>query len=167
LKQVARFAGRAYTVDVPVKPKPDVAALQSQLEEWNRKQQAADARGDSLEARNCGAMAERVQRWLQQVADLPEGGRYPLGYTVHRMGDAAWVTCGGEPDNLLQVELRRRFPQLAVLVSPLSSDMPINYLLPAGRYGIGLYQEEPSILGAGCLEALIEAASERIQELFD
>mgnify|MGYP001182289099 CR=1 FL=1 len=38
------------------------------------------------------------------------------------------------------------------------------YLLPRELYGKGLYQEEPSILAAGCLERLIEAISERIQE---
>ena len=37
------------------------------------------------------------------------------------------------------------------------------YLLP-GTLRQGLYQEEPSILAAGCLERLIEAIAERIQE---
>ena len=36
------------------------------------------------------------------------------------------------------------------------------YLLTAERYGAGLYQEEPSILAPGCLEALTGAIAGRI-----
>jgi hypothetical protein len=78
------------------------------------------------------------------------------------MGDACWITCGGEPYHVLQVELRRRFPALALVFSPLAGDMPIAYLLPADRYGKGLYQEEPSCLAPGCLEALAEAIAARV-----
>jgi hypothetical protein len=42
----------------------------------------------------------------------------------------------------------------------------VAYLLPQDRYGLGLYQEESSILAPGCLEALIEAMAKRIKQLF-
>jgi hypothetical protein len=42
-----------------------------------------------------------------------------------------------------------------MIISPVSGDLQIAYLLPKDRYGVGLYQEEPSILGPGCLEGLI------------
>ena len=51
------------------------------------------------------------------------------------------------------------------IFSPLAGDFQVAYLLPADRYGKGLYQEEPSILASGCLEILIEAVAERIQAL--
>jgi hypothetical protein len=52
-----------------------------------------------------------------------------------------------------------------IVLSPLAGDMPIAYLLPADRYGRGLYQEEPSSLAPGCLELLTEAIAARIIEL--
>jgi hypothetical protein len=63
---------------------------------------------------------------------------------------------------VLQRELRHRFPSLTVLVSPLDGDLQVAYLLPRDRYGLGLYQEEPSSLAPGCLEVLIEAIATRI-----
>ena len=79
-----------------------------------------------------------------------------MPYSVLRMGDAVWVTCGGEPDSLLQDELSRRHPEYQVLVSSIATEMWLAYLLPRERYGMGLYQEEPSILAPGTLETLID-----------
>jgi hypothetical protein len=81
------------------------------------------------------------------------------------LGDAFWITTGGEPYSVLQSELRRRFPAYPLLVTPLAGDFQVAYLLPSDRYGKGLYQEEPSILAPGCLEILLEAIAERIQAL--
>lgn len=159
------FAGGAFAVDLPLKPKPNPAELQQQMEEWLARQQAADERGDALEARNCGAHAERARRWLARLTDLPEGTTYAYHYSVHRMGDAVWITCGGEPYSALQVELRRRFPHLALLISPLAGDLQVAYLLEKDRYGRGIYQEDPSILAPGCLETLTDSIAARVTEL--
>lgn len=165
-EQVSRFAGGTYSVDLPLKPRPDPAALRAELEDWLARQREADARGDTLAARDYGARAERARRWLGRLTDLPAGTTtYPLRFSVLRMGDAVWIACGGEPYSLAQVELRRRFPHLAVMVSPLGGDLQIAYLLPADRYGKGLYQEEPSILAPGCLERLIDAMAARVAAL--
>ena len=86
----------------------------------------------------------------------------PFPYSVYELGDAVWVTSGGEPYNLAQVELRRRFPQRPILFSPLDGGQSAAYLLPTNRYGKGLYQEEPSSLAPGCLEMLIDAMTTRI-----
>jgi hypothetical protein len=101
---------------------------------------------------------------LEQFAEFPSGPTCSLTFTVHRMGDAVWVTCGGEPYSALQVELRRRFPDRLLVVSPISGDIQVGYLLTAECYGLGLYEEEPSILARGCLEILIEAIADRIAE---
>jgi hypothetical protein len=63
------------------------------------------------------------------------------------------------------VELRRRFPDLTLLVSSLAGDTQVAYLLPREDYGKGLYQEEPSSLAAGCLEVLADAITHRIEEV--
>lgn len=47
-------------------------------------------------------------------------------------------------------------------MSPLAGMLHIAYLLPRDRYGRSLYQEEPSILAPGCLEALADATPAQV-----
>mgnify|MGYP005849780301 CR=1 FL=1 len=165
LAQASRFFGGAHTVELPLKQRPDPVALQAEFDDWVAKQREADARGEAIAARDYGARAERARRWLAVLKDLPEGKTYTAHFTVHRLGDAFWVTSGGEPYSLVQRELRARFPQFASVVSPLSGDFQVAYMLPRELYGQGLYQEEPSILGPGCLETLIEAMAAQVAAL--
>jgi hypothetical protein len=159
------FAGGVHTVDIPLKQRPDTTQLQQELESWLGEMAAAGGRGDANAAANASAHAERARRWIARVQDLPPGDTFPFSYSVFRMGDALWVTTGGEPYSALQQELRRRFPDHALLVSPLTGDLQVAYLLPQDRYGKGLYQEEPSILAPGCLELVVGAISARIEKL--
>jgi len=162
-----RTGGGSHVVDLPLKPIPSRDALERDLAGWEAKQREADARGNPTAARDFGARAERARRWLGRLATLPTGPTYPLRFSTLRLGDALWVTVGGEPYNLLQTEVRRRFPDRPVIVSPLAGGLAAAYLLPRDRYGKGLYQEEPSSLGPGCLEQLIEAVSDRLGALRD
>jgi hypothetical protein len=165
LAESAIWRGGSFSVDLPQKPLPDAVVLEAEIEEWSTKQAAADGRGDPIAARNFGALAERARRWRLRVDYLPNRPTYPYHFSVYRLGDAFWITCGGEPYNLLQTELRRRFAPAPVFITPLSGDFQVAYLLPVDRYGQGLYQEEPSILAAGCLEMLIEAVAARMAAL--
>lgn len=118
-----------------------------------------------MEAREARAMAERLCRWLGRWHDIPVEGVVPLHCTVYRLGDAIWLTRGGEPDSTLQTELRRRFPNRTILcLSPLGiCTWPT--CCRGIAYGLGLYQEEPSIPAPGCLEVLIDAIAERVAGL--
>ncbi|MEZ4641078.1 MAG: hypothetical protein R2873_35790 [Caldilineaceae bacterium] len=165
--ETERFGGGGMTVDLPLKPKPDADKLQAELSSWEEKVQAAEDAGDVVAARTARARAERARRWLMRLRQLPETPDIPFPFSVYQLGDALWVTCAGEPSNQVQTELRRRFPDTPILVSPLAGDMQVAYLLPRDRYGLGLYQEEPSILAPGCLELLIEAIGETIEEIHD
>lgn len=167
LQSATQIAGGKFTVDLPVRERPDRAELERDLAEWNAKSDAANAQGDIVAARDARAYAERARRWIARLDDLPEGENFGVQFSVHRLGDAFWVTCGGEPYNILQVELRQHFPDFPIFVSPVAGDLQVAYLLPADRYGKGLYQEEPSILGKGCLEGLITAIDERVQTMID
>ena len=165
LQQAALFTGGSYVIELPQKPLPDPVALEAEMEEWGTRQQEADQRGESVAARDYGARLERARRWLMRVRHLVDRPTAPFHFTVHRLGDAIWITTGGEPYSVIQTELRQRFPQHPIIFSPLAGDFQVAYLLPADRYGKGLYQEEPSILASGCLEILIEAVAERVQAL--
>jgi hypothetical protein len=165
VKQSTIYDGGMYTVDLPLIARPDPQELAQQQEQWLARQQEADQQGDAVAARDYGARAERARRWIGRLDSFPEGENYSLGFSIYRMGDALWVTCGGEPYNLLQTELRRRFPAWTLIVSPLDTGLQVAYLLPEDRYGKGLYQEEPSPLAQGCLEGLLEAITEQIERI--
>jgi hypothetical protein len=165
LEQVSQFDGGTFVVKLPQKTRPDVKTLQQEKADWLARQQEADARGDTIAARDFGARAERARRWIARVNSLPEGTTFPIQFSAHRMGDSVWVTCGGEPYSLLQNELRRRFPKAVILVSPVSGNLAAAYLLPTDRYGRGLYQEEPSNMAPGSLEKLVDAIAQRTNNL--
>ena len=147
--------------------RPDRAKLEQELADWEAKSAAADAQGDQATARDARAYGERARRWLARLDDLPDQERIPVQFSVHKLGEAFWITCGGEPYSILQVELRRRFPDYPMLISPVAGNLEIAYLLPEDRYGKGLYQEEPSILGKGCLEGLTTAIREQVENMID
>jgi hypothetical protein len=159
------FAGSFFSIPLDLIDLPTPQALQADLEQFTQEQAAADAAGDAITARDLGARAERCRRWLGRIAQLPEGRTFPFRFSVHHFGDAVWITCSAEPYNWLSTELRRRFPDLTLLISPLAGDSQVAYLLPREHYGQGLYQEEPSSLAPGCLEALAEAIAAQISAI--
>ena len=52
-----------------------------------------------------------------------------------------------------------------MIFSPLVGAMNAGYLLVEDRYGKGLYQEQPSVLARGCLEKLIDAATDVMRDI--
>jgi hypothetical protein len=159
------FRGGNNTIPLRQIPRPDAVDLQRQMDDFLAQQKEADQRGDKVAARDFGARAERARRWLQRLRNLPAGPDYDFVFTVRQLGDAFWVSCGGEPYNWLQQELRAEFPDHPIIFTVLAGELSVAYLLTAESYGKGLYQEEPSILAAGCLEKLAEAMQESIEEL--
>ena len=166
-KEVTRIAGGAFTLDLPLKPRLDPGSIQDDLDRWEAEQRAADRAGNAVAARDFGARAERARRWLTRLVEIPQGPTCPLTCSVFQLGDAVWVTSGGEPYNFIQTELRRRFPDRTILFSPLASGAYVAYLLRADCYGRGLYQEEPSALAPGCLEMLTDGIEEKIRKILE
>ena len=102
-------------------------------------------------------MAERKNRLLHRLAELPSGDFFPLSVVLWRMGDAFWLGVQGESYSLLQTELRRRFPDRAIVVASIAADWGASYLPPREMYGTGVYQETIAVVAAGSLEQLIES----------
>ena len=165
LEETSVFRGGSFKVGLSLIELPTLDSLQTDLSRYTGEQAEADARGNVIEARDLGARAERCRRWMGRLELLPAGEAFPYRFSVYQFGDAVWVTCSAEPYSWLQVELRRRFPDLTLLVSSLAGDTQVAYLLPREDYGKGLYQEEPSSLAAGCLEVLADAITHRIEEV--
>ena len=143
--QASSCGGDAFVVNLATIDLPDRSNLQT------------DRNGDTILARDLSARAERCRRWLARLAALPTDGVFPYRVTALGLGDAVWITCSAEPYSTLSTSLRARFPNVTLMISPMAGDAQIAYLLPRASYGIGVYQEQPSCLAAGCLETLIDA----------
>ena len=166
-KSASELGGGRVSVELPKRTDLDAAQLASEQTRRLSDAQAADAAGDLIKARDSRAYAERAKRWIARLQDLPSGSTFSLDCSVYRLGNSVWVTTGGEPFHWLQEELTRRFPQLTILVTPLSGNLQAAYLLPQSDYSRGLYQEEPSLPAAGCLEQLCDALTDEIKRVTD
>jgi hypothetical protein len=141
---------------------PTAAQVQNDLTDLQYQEAAARAAGDETRAADLRALAERKNRLLHRLAQLPPGDTFPLQVALWHIGDAIWLGVQGESYNLLQTELRRRFPDRIIIVASIAADWGASYLPPRELYDTGIYQESIAIVAAGSLEQLIEAVAERI-----
>lgn len=141
---------------------PTAEQVQNDLADLQRQEASSRAAGDEIHAAGLRALAERKNRLLHRLNQLPTGDTYPLQVVLWRMGDAIWIGVQGESYSLLQTELRRRFPDKVILVASIAADWGASYLPPNELYDSGIYQESIAIVAAGSLEKLIEAIAHRI-----
>jgi hypothetical protein len=80
------------------------------------------------------------------------------------MGKAVLVGVPAEAFTDLQMELRRRFPELAVIVTN-DTNGTYNYLPPAAYYGNGAYEQDCADFGPGSLEIVTMVATRLILEM--
>ena len=144
---------------------PTSEQVQNDLANLQRDEAAARAAGDETRAADCRAMAERKNRLLHRLHQLPPGETYPLQVVLWHLGDALWLGVQGESYNLLQTKLRRRFPDKIIVVTTIAADWGASYLPPRELYDTGIYQESIACIAAGSLEQLIEAIANRIQTM--
>lgn len=144
---------------------PTRADTEEQLADWQSAEQAAHAAGDSAQARDCRAQAERMQRQLARIASLPTGDRVPLAASLWQLGDAFWVMLAGEHYNLLQRALRERFASNPLIITTVTDGWLPGYVPTAETYGRGIYQESIAIAAPGSLEQVIDTIGARIAAL--
>lgn len=167
-EQLRHWQAVRCAVDLPLRGDlPRRELLEAARQRYLAEQQTAEAAGDAAAAGDARAMAERATRRLVRLGHLPTGKTYAYRTTLLRIGDIIWVPLGGEHYNVLQTELRRRFPDHTLVIGTLADGSDVWYLPDADSYGKGLYQEEASILARGSLETLIEALSGAIHQLVD
>ena len=141
---------------------PTAAQTQAEMEQFQADESAARAAGDAARAAECRAMAERKNRLLHRLSQLPQGETFPLRIVLWCIGDAVWVGVQGESYSLLQTELRRRFPDRMIIVASIAGDWGASYLPPRELYDTGVYQETIAVVAAGSLEQIIESIAQRI-----
>ncbi len=153
---------------IPLKYLDDVPTVQdaeATLEKLLREEKQAQSSGDTDRAGELRVLAERQRRLLERVGPLPADKQYPFVVKVSQHGDAFWVSVEGEPYNLLQRQLRERFPGHPILITVLSHGARAGYLPRRQDYGQPLYQADIALLAPGSLEAVIEEISWQIKEL--
>jgi hypothetical protein len=154
---------RHWTIDLPYRKElRSLAETRAERARWHADEEAATRSGDAARARDCHAMVERMTRWLTRLETLPPGKTFALPIALWQMGDALWLAVEGEHYQLLQRELRRRFPNIALVVMTIANGSRPTYLPPAEAYGKGIYQESIAVLEAGCLERVIEVVGLQI-----
>jgi hypothetical protein len=133
-----------------------------QMADWRDKEQAALARGDVDQARDCRAQAERMRRALSRLRTLPPGDSLGVEVSLWRLGDAFWVFLAGEYYNILQRTLRAKFPRHPILITTITDGWRPGYVPTADTYGRGIYQESVAVVAPGSLEKLIDALGEHL-----
>lgn len=157
-----KFESVRFEVPLDYRPElPTVAEAEAEMSQLEADEAAARERDDGSEAARLRAMVERNRRRLECLRPLPADS-FPYPVTIWWLGDAIWVAVDGEPYFELQEELTRRFPDLPLIVMPLSDGAMSGYLPTRRASDKPLYQVSISLLAPGSLEAIIEAISERI-----
>ncbi len=141
---------------------PTAKQTQAELDQFQADEATARTAGDEARAAECRAMAERKARLLHRLVQLPSGDTFPLQVALWHLGDAVWIGVQGESYNLLQTELRSRFPTKAIIVASLASDWGASYLPPRELYDKAIYQVNIAVVAEGSLEQLIESIATRI-----
>ena len=136
------------TATVPVKNLPSLAELEA---EW------AD-----IDPRSRTERLRRAAR-LRETYDGGATAEHP--FWVWQLGSVVIVAQPGEAYSLLQSQLRSRHPDLAIIVMNLTNGPGWVYLPPADAYSDNRYQAWQTVIGAGSLELLIDAADAAITRL--
>lgn len=149
-----------YREDLPRREELEREALA-----WKAKEEVANTAGDAATAREARAMIERMTRRLVRVAHLDDSPTYSYPIRLWKLGHAVWIALNGEHYNVLQRNLRKRFPETPLIIGTLANGSDVWYLPDADSYGKGLYQEDASILAKGSLEQLEAALIDHIEQL--
>lgn len=120
---------------------------------------------DPVAARERRRRAEVLtEGYLQRDPDAGLHADHP--FWVWRLGDAALVAHPGEAFSLLQRELRRRHPEIPLLVANLTGGPGFVYLPDQASYDRDQYQVWQTPLEPGALESLVSAADQQLNTLF-
>lgn len=153
----ARWRRRRWTVPLAYRPDmPSLPEAHRDRDRWQTEEAVAHRAGDEMKATDCRSKAEQMTRLINKLAELPDGPTYPLPILLVQTGNAFWLGVEAEHYNVLQRELRRRFPATVLVVMTLMDSGRVAYLPTADTYGKGLYQETIAVLAPGSLETLID-----------
>lgn len=138
------------TCEVPVQIK-ELSRIEDLETEWS-----------DIDPRARAERLRRARRLRSTYADMSDP-HHPVW--VWRWGGAVIVAHPGEAYSALQVRLRERFPQLAVVVLNLTNAPGWVYLPTREAYQEDRYQSWQTLVRPGALEAVIDAAADLVTQL--
>lgn len=106
----------------------------------------------------------RMTRLKQFVQNLTEGLSEGFPIWVVRLGRSFLVGVPAEAFTDLQISLRQRFQDLAIIVTN-DTNGTYNYLPPAAYYGNGAYEQDCADFGPGALEIVTMEATRLIEAM--
>ncbi len=109
------------------------------------------------------ALEERLRRKRDIRRGLGDGRAFQLPIMVWRIGDAVLVGSCCEPYSVLQLELRRRFPNQTIVCMNLINGS-LGYLPPSELYNVDVYPVWQTPFDRGSLELTLETMSEAIRD---
>jgi hypothetical protein len=109
-------------------------------------------------------MLTRFIRLRQLVVNLDEGLGNGFPIWAIRLGQSLIIGTPAEAFVDFQVELRKRFPNQAIIVMN-DTNGSFNYLPPAAYFGNGAYEQNSADFGPGALEIIISATIRIIESL--
>ncbi|WP_417729710.1 alkaline ceramidase [Rosistilla oblonga] len=146
-KASEKIASVESSVDLPLKDWPSAAELEAQRIACTDR-----------------TLQERLLRRRDIRLRLGDGTTYPLPLNIWRMGDAVLVGSCCEAYSMLQRELRKRFPNNAIICMNLINGT-IGYLPPADLYDKDVYAVWQTPFDRGCLEATLETLTQEIDDI--
>ena len=137
------------SVELPLKDWPSAAELESQ------RRQCTDR-----------TFEERLRRKRNVRLAVGDGSTFELSISIWRIGDAVLVGSCCEAYSVLQRELRRRFPDTAIVCMNLINGS-IGYLPPAELYDSDAYAVWQTPFDRGSLERVLETMTEAIRDVLN
>ncbi len=136
-----------FDIPLPIRPMPTLQQLQADH----------DASGDRV-------MRERLFRKMQIVKSLDSSGTKPTPAWVWRIGKALIIAHPNEAYSCFQQDLRKAFPDYAVIVMNVSG-AEIGYISPPELYSTNIYQVWQTPFDEKALGVLTEHCKAKAAEL--
>ncbi len=142
------------------------AELRAQLTHVELRRKEEPAIVESLTDTEPDAVQEREKALRREFLELAlgDGPTHRLPLWTWRLGEALLVALPDEVYSTFQIELRRRFEGVPVLVLTTTNG-GVGYLCPRETDGSGRYQEQQSPYAPGCLEDAIDASAAALARL--
>jgi hypothetical protein len=164
IPSLSRWEAKKWCIDLAYRADLlSIEEYEQQRTVWLARETVANAQNDADAARDCHAQVERCKRQLHRLRQLPAGRQFPFQVELWRWGGTMWLFVGGEHYQSLQVELRRQFPQVPIVVATLTNNWLPGYVPPASTYGSGIYQETIALVAPGSAEVILESIRRQIK----
>ncbi len=118
-----------------------------------------------IEQTDEGYVLERLKRRRLLRMDMGDGNSRVISFPIWQVGSSVFVGLNAEAYSVFQTALRKRFPDLAIVVMNIANGY-LSYLPSEESYERpDLYQIKVAVFKKGCLETTIEKSGATIDKL--